>query len=319
MPFFVLVGARLTLARMDIVNRVENVAHELGVGKGIWDMHNWSNPLYNMAYSLFEFLRLLVWPQHLTLYHEPPVITRVMLNIEIAVLGALLCALPFIYKKAKPVFFALGLYVIFFIPTYSPILISWLVAERYAYFPSVAFCIWLCFAYEKLATTERRRKIALTAAAVIIAAYGVRTVVRNEDWKDPQRLWRSTVEVSGQSPRAHNNMGDAYAQEDNFSGAIREFKEAIKLKPDYADAYHNLANIYQHVGSFKDAITNYETALSLNPMLFESYYNLAVAYINIDEPDKAITLIREGMKTWPDNPDLGLALTIALKKKSEKK
>jgi tetratricopeptide (TPR) repeat protein len=153
----------------------------------------------------------------------------------------------------------------------------------------------------------------------LIAAYGVRTVVRNEDWKSPQRLWRSTTEVSSLSPRAHNNMGDAYAQEENFAGAIREFKESIRLKPDYADAYHNLANIYQHIGDSKNAVTNYETAISLNPMLFESYYNLAVAYINLNEPDKAIALARQGLENWPDNTDLALALTIALKKKSENK
>jgi hypothetical protein len=311
------VAGRLLLAQATIVNRIESVAKELGVGKGIWDMRNWSNPFYNMSYSLFEHLRLLVWPHQLTLYHEPPTITRTMLNIELVVLGLLLIAVPFIFKKAKPVFFGLGIYVIFFIPSYSPVLISWLVAERYAYIPSIGFCTGLCFAYEKFVRDDSgRRKIALTVAVFLITCYGVRTVIRNEDWKTTQRMWRSTSEVSFLSPRAHNNMGDAYAQEENFAGAIKEFKRSIELKPDYADAYHNLANINQHIGNLPEAITNYEKALFFNPALFESNYNLAVAYINTDQPDKAIALLNRAFTFWPDNPDLAMALTFAVKKKN---
>jgi tetratricopeptide (TPR) repeat protein len=177
----------------------------------------------------------------------------------------------------------------------------------------------LCFAYEKyVKNNEERRKIATTVAVALIAVCSVRTVIRNEDWKTPQRFWRATAEASPLSPRAHNNMGDAYAQEENYAGAIKEFKASVQLKPDYADAYHNLGNIYQHVGNLQDAIVNYEKAISLNPNLFESYYNLAVAYVNSDQPDKAITLVQEALKNWPDNSELAMVMTYALNKKNAK-
>jgi hypothetical protein len=57
--------------------------------------------------------------------------------------------LPFIFKKAKVLFFSLGLFILFLLPTYSPVMITWLVAERYLYFPSLAFSIWVALLVEK--------------------------------------------------------------------------------------------------------------------------------------------------------------------------
>jgi len=328
-PFFLIIALKFALGRHFIAARVESVAKEAGLGS------TWTNPIYNMAYSFFMHLGLLVWPDKLTLYHEPPVITRALLNIELAVLAVGLLSLPFIYKKARPVFFGLGLFVLFLVPTYSPVLISWLVAERYAYIPSIAFSLWLAFAYEKYVSpsaaplraragpahksvaekSEVRRRQAMTVFIVLIAMYSVRTIVRNEDWKTPGRLWFSTTQVSPFSPRAHNNMGDVYVQEGNFDGAIREFKRALALKPDYADVYHNLANTYQFLGNIQEAIKYYESALSYNPKLFESFYNLSICYINSGEADKAIELLNKGLQMRPQDANLTSALEFALKKK----
>ncbi len=318
-PLFVIVAFRLVAARATVVMRVEAVAKEMGVGSKVWDPQSWSNPLYNMAYSLFSHLQLLVWPQNLTIYHEPPIITRTLLNVELAAMALLVIALPFIFKRARPVFFALGVYAIFFIPTYSPILISWLVAERYAYVPSIALSICMCFAHERIvARNPARRRMLLTGWVIVCCALSVRTVIRNEDWKTPQRFWLSTALVSPDSPRSHNNLGDAYAQEENFAMAITAFKNAITIKPDYADAYHNLANIYQHIGNVKEAIPNYEKAIALNPSLYESYANLGVAYLNVGEVDKAIKILAEALRLRPDDRAASDALAFAIQKKNEK-
>jgi protein O-mannosyl-transferase len=322
LPFFAIIGLKLSLWRgySLIAGRIDAVGKESGLGFA------WTNPVYNMSYSFFQHLALLVWPYKLTIYHEPPVITRTLLNIELTVLGIGLSALLFIlfakkaretlYAKIRPVFFGLGLFVLFLTPTYSPVLISWLVAERYAYIPSIAFCMWLAFAYEQYAGSSRaRRRSAMTVFICLIAMYSVRTIVRNEDWKTPRRLWLSTTQVSPFSPRGHNNMGDVYVQEGNYEGAIREFKIALQIKPDYADVYHNLGNTFQFIGNTQEAIKNYEAALSYNPNLFESIYNLSIAYINTGQPDKAIELLNRGLAQRPRDAGLTEALQFALQKK----
>ena len=308
LPFLGIVALRLTMAKNLLFGRIDSVARDLSCGI------TWTNPIFNLAYSFFSHLILVIWPAKLTLYHEPAVISSFTLALELVILTIFVLALPFLYRKAKPIFFALGIFVIYLAPTYSPVLISWLVAERYAYIPSVALSICLCFAYDKYVTkSEPRRNLALAFFIVIITIYSMRTVLRNEDWKTPERLWKATLKVSPLSPRAHNNMGDVYSREGNMEAAVLEFRKAIELNPNYADACHNLANSYYSQGKLKEAIHYYQKAIASNPALFESHYNLGIVYINIGDFDKATEELNKAARLKPSDRYVRSALEFSMK------
>ncbi len=250
------------------------------------------------------------------MYLEPPVISSFALKAELFFLSLLLISLPFIFKKAKELFLGIGIFVLFLAPTYSPMMVSWLVAERYLYFPSIILSIFLAFFYERIIGGASRSAPIIFFAVIIfiIAALGVRTVARNEDWKTPERFWRQTVLASYNSPRSHNNMGDVYCQEGNLDGAIREFKKAIELKPDYADVYHNLANVYHNKGDLKEAMKFYQQAIFFNPRLFESYYNLSLIYLNTGELALAKLELEKALELRPENINARTALDLAIEK-----
>ncbi len=263
LPFLFIAGLRIFFARNMIGSQIAAVAKNTG-----FSSQAWSNPLYNLAYSLFTHLRLLIWPADLTLYHEPMVISARAIKTEVAVLALIALLLPVLYRKAKMLFYALGLFVLFLAPTYSPKPVCWLIAERYVYFPALALSIVLAFCYERAVSAGQRKIPALIIVGLVIAAYGIRTVIRNEDWKTQGRFWRQTLKDSPQSPKAHNNMGDVYYQEGNIDSAIREFKKAIEIRPDFADAYFNLGSIYYYLkGDTAEAVKNFRLAVSFNPQL----------------------------------------------------
>ena len=57
---------------------------------------------------------------------------------------------------------------------------------------------------------------------------------------------------SGSSPtdaEAHNNLGTALEATGKLDEAIAEYREAIRLKPDYAEAHYNLGLTLQWKGS----------------------------------------------------------------------
>lgn len=282
LPFFVIMAMRLYPARTALSGRIVSVAQEMG-----GDVVR-TNPLFNMVYSFFSHLGVMIWPVRLTLYHEPPVITVFWLRIGIVALAALAWVMPFLFKRAKEIFFAVCIFGLFLAPTYSPVTISWLLAERYIYTPSIALSIACAYGYQNfIAHSASMRRIGVSLCAAIIAVYAARTVIRNEDWRDQGRLWRATVAVSGQSPRAHNNMGDAFAREGNWEGALREFKRAIELKPAYADPYHNLANIYEVTGNIDEAVKYYTEAVRINPRLYQSHRGLSGIYLRRGDHDRA--------------------------------
>lgn len=313
-PFLVVVVIRVFFERSHITMRVYDVTQYISGGNPVW-----ISPFIMMSYSLFSNFMLTLFPAALTIYHEPAIISPFYVNWGIICLLVLAIALLFLFKRAKEIFFGAALFILFLAPTYSPVPVAWLIAERYLYFPSIALSIFLAYFYEQyvLKLPEARRQTVIFAIVLIIASYAVRTVVRNEDWKTPERFWRQTLETSYKSPRAHNNMGDIYCQEGNAEGALKEFSMAIKLKPDYADAYHNLATAYQRVGNLDQAFKFYEKAAALDPNLFESQYNLAIFYLNSGQLDKAEERLKRAEKLRPGIAEVKKAMDFIAGKKAQ--
>ena len=303
-PFFSLIvfWALIYNTRAMLSQRMATLAADTGAQAGA------SNPFFNLIFSFFKHGQLMVFPSQLTLYHEPLTATLPMLMLGGAVLIVVLCSLPFLFKRAKPFLFGLSIYVLFFLPSYSPKMISWLVAERYAFLPSLGFCLMVMFLLDKLAVSQKARNFMLIGLIIVTGMLSVRTILRNEDWKTRASLWHSTAKVSPLSPKAHNNMGDIYGLEGDVKRASESFRRATELRPDYADAYHNLANTYQQLGRSDEAIDNYEKAISANPSLYQSYQNLGIIYFNQGRPGLAMEYFDRSLAINPDNRALALAV-----------
>jgi tetratricopeptide (TPR) repeat protein len=63
----------------------------------------------------------------------------------------------------------------------------------------------------------------------------------------------------------HNAMGYAYAAQEQFDLAIRNYKEALDLIPDYVTALNNLGFAYEKKQLVSQALEAYEAALKAEP------------------------------------------------------
>ena len=63
----------------------------------------------------------------------------------------------------------------------------------------------------------------------------------------------------------HNAMGYAYFAQEQYDIAIREYKEALKLYPEYVIAYNNLGNVYEKKQMVLKAVETYREALKFDP------------------------------------------------------
>jgi tetratricopeptide (TPR) repeat protein len=62
-------------------------------------------------------------------------------------------------------------------------------------------------------------------------------------YRDIETLWQDTLPKNPQSWLAHNNLGTALFKAGKLQGAISEYKQAVRIKPDYAEAQKNLTRL----------------------------------------------------------------------------
>lgn len=63
----------------------------------------------------------------------------------------------------------------------------------------------------------------------------------------------------------HNAMGYAYFAQEQYDIAIRQYKDALKLYPDYVVALNNLGNVYEKKQMIVKAVETYKEALKTDP------------------------------------------------------
>jgi tetratricopeptide (TPR) repeat protein len=74
-------------------------------------------------------------------------------------------------------------------------------------------------------------------------------------------------------------MGNALKDLGEYAEAIENYKQAVLLKPDYAEAYNNLGVALKDYGRCTEAIENYERAIQLNPDYTEAHWNRSLALL----------------------------------------
>ncbi len=63
----------------------------------------------------------------------------------------------------------------------------------------------------------------------------------------------------------YNALGFAYFAQEQYDLAIRNYKEAVKLYPEYVTALNNLANVYEKKQMANKALETYEESLKVEP------------------------------------------------------
>ena len=116
---------------------------------------------------------------------------------------------------------------------------------------------------------------------------------------------------------AHYNLGIALNNQGKTDEAIAHYREAIELRPSYAEAHYNLGRLLARKGQLDDAVTHYEKALEINPADAEAQNNLGVTLFGSGRVDEAIAHYQEALKIRPDYAEASCNLASALLSKGD--
>jgi tetratricopeptide (TPR) repeat protein len=97
----------------------------------------------------------------------------------------------------------------------------------------------------------------------------------------------------------------------DFDSADRDFSQAAKLNPSFAEAYLNLGIVRVQQARYDDAITSLKRGLALKPGLRGANFLLGISLYREDQYPGAVSALKRATKLEPANADVLMWLGIA--------
>jgi tetratricopeptide (TPR) repeat protein len=116
------------------------------------------------------------------------------------------------------------------------------------------------------------------------------------------RDFDEAIRLKPKSPVLLYNRGFAYYSKGDYDRAIQDYDEAIGIFPKYLLAINDRGNAYYRKGDYDRAIRGYDDAIRLNPKTAITYANRANAYRMKADYDRAIRDFDESIRLDPKDP-----------------
>ncbi len=143
--------------------------------------------------------------------------------------------------------------------------------ERFAFMPSVGFCIAAAALLIYLANRSSL-KTALIVLGVVVVLFSLKTVWRNTAWSSNENLFFTDVGTSDNSAKIHNACGgilfDRASKETNpekrldlCRQSVAHLNKALEIYPNYKDAYITRGGANFYLKNYDSAIADYRQAV----------------------------------------------------------
>ena len=268
----------------------------------------WGSGRYSIFLTMVNgfvyYLKLLVWPYPLSVNYDAFPIVRGLADnyviFSIFILALIIFTAIILWRRLP--LFSLGIFWIFVVllPVSNFILpTKQIINERFIYFALPGFIISVLglFSYQARILffeqtkhsnilknigmfCERKRvnyigyAILIAAAVLIIlTAFSTLTFMRLGDWKNELTLWEHEIAIKPNDWRNQKNYAWALESENKTKESIKHYEFSLELA-------HN------------------------SDLALKSVNVWAIAYIRANKPQKAVEIISEALKDFPDNDAL---------------
>jgi Flp pilus assembly protein TadD len=158
--------------------------------------------------------------------------------------------------------------------------------------------------------TRRSRLLLRFSLTVWLTMLGGLTVLRNEVWSDPVRLWLDAAEKAPDIWVPHVMLGAALQERGARDEAIVAYRRAIRLRPTEQAAYMRLGLAQAELGRLADARSTFQTLLSLDPSSAVGHNGLGAVALLERKLDEARRHYEDALAHHPD--DLAARQSLAI-------
>jgi tetratricopeptide (TPR) repeat protein len=139
------------------------------------------------------------------------------------------------------------------------------------------------------AAENYRQAIRLDPYNAADAQYALGLVYR--DWGRPEeeiQAYKQAIKLKPDYASAYERLGSRYLKSKKFPEAIETFKQLVALKPGDANVPNNIGEAYFGMNLMSDAVASFRTAIQLKPDFGKAYYNLGRSLLTMGNRDGAV-------------------------------
>ena len=272
----------------------------------------------NAITSYVAYLWKMIWPMHLSVFYPYPWHFNIAVVASCLIFLAIVTFTVLIVRKRMP-YLATGWlwYLGTLVPVIGIIKVgSQAMADRYTYIPLIGIFVMVVWGLRDIFCRWSYGKAALGSLALIILALLTwATSIQVATWKNSEILFSHALAVTKDNYLAQDNLGVALFDRGDVDGAIKHYRESIRLRRNYVNAQCNLGVALVKKKQYAEAFTHYRECLRINPGYSEAYYNMGVALADLGRKDEAIKQYTEVLKNYPrhENAHRNLGLLLAEK------
>ena len=241
-------------------------------------------------------------------------------------------------KKKHFLSFAILFYLITF-SLFSNVLITigTSYGERLLYVPSLGFAFAVAYLFCKIFkindlsqiwNPNGKGAVLWGTAGILLAAYSVKTIVRNPAWFDSGTLYAADIVHSPNCAKLNYHLALEQTKKglEEASSTVTDstwvlkgidtYSNAIRLYPQYHDAYGSRGLAYFRLKKYDQAFNDYQQSLKYRPGDAKVLSNMGFIYFLRNQLDDAEKVYRESIKSDPRFVDArrNLGAVLAMKK-----
>ena len=138
------------------------------------------------------------------------------------------------------------------------------------------------------------------------------TLKRRGRLKEAIKNYNQAVRIKPDYAEAYYKLGGIFALQGKIDPAIKQYRKALEIEPEYAEVHYNLGLAFHLQGKTADAMNRYQRAIEIRPDYADAHINLGVLFQSQGKFDMAISHYLEAMKVKPYDADLHNNLAVAL-------
>jgi hypothetical protein len=246
--------------------------------------------LSNMLVSYLVYLKMLIWPFGLTVFHPYPATVEAGITVLSFLVIGVVSAFAFLAFRRLPWLFFGWFWYLGNLVTASGLMQKgyWPAqADRFTYLPMIGIFVVLVWGFTGVMSKDRMKVMGVILSVVAVYFASI-SYVQVRHWKNAETLFRHAVKVNPKDVLSLTNLALTLGEQGKFDEAISVSEKALALEPHYAEALNNLGTLYAKKGDINQSLVYFERALEAYPGFSQARENAEQAKRLLSQPAKEV-------------------------------